>query len=50
MVDGVIHPTFRAAYSAPGLVDDDKEYVCAIEEASVWASRTSLRRMFVSML
>ncbi|XP_054797590.1 uncharacterized protein LOC129302722 [Prosopis cineraria] len=34
----------------PGLLDDDREYINAIREASVWASGVQLRRMFVTML
>ncbi|XP_028767101.1 uncharacterized protein LOC114724813 [Neltuma alba] len=49
-VDGVIHDTFKAACFARGLLEDDNEYIAAIKEASVWASGSQLRRLFVSML
>ncbi|GJR11417.1 ATP-dependent DNA helicase PIF1-like protein [Tanacetum coccineum] len=39
----------KACY-ALGLLDDDKEYVEAIEEASKWATAASLRSLFVRML
>ncbi|XP_019151929.1 PREDICTED: uncharacterized protein LOC109148648 [Ipomoea nil] len=38
------------ACSARGLVDDDREYVHAIEEASQWATGVNLRRLFVTLL
>ncbi|KAI9091201.1 hypothetical protein K1719_028265 [Acacia pycnantha] len=49
-VDGVVHPTYRAACIALGLLDDDCEFVAALKEASMWAAGRSLRTMFVSML
>lgn len=44
------HLTFKAACSAMGLLDDDKEYVDAIKEASHWGSAHYLRRLFVILL
>ncbi|XP_019189228.1 PREDICTED: uncharacterized protein LOC109183615 [Ipomoea nil] len=49
-VDGVQYDSFRDACSARGLVDDDKEYVHAIVEASQWATGVNLRRLFVTLL
>ncbi|KAI9072566.1 hypothetical protein K1719_045453 [Acacia pycnantha] len=49
-VHGVVHPTYRAACIALGLLDDDCEFVVALKEASMWAVGRSLRAMFVSML
>ena len=49
-VDGVVHPTFREACYALGLLDDDKEFIDAIKEASIWATGQYLRRFFVSTL
>ncbi|XP_028782636.1 uncharacterized protein LOC114738734 [Neltuma alba] len=49
-VNGVVHSTFREACFALGLLDDDREYIVAINEASSWASGNALRKMFVSML
>ncbi|KAI9116985.1 hypothetical protein K1719_011984 [Acacia pycnantha] len=37
-VNTVVYPTFREACYALGLLDDDKEYIDAIKEASSWAS------------
>ncbi|XP_019150399.1 PREDICTED: uncharacterized protein LOC109147196 [Ipomoea nil] len=42
-VDGVQYESFRDACCARGLVDDDREYVHAIEEASHWATAVNLR-------
>ncbi|KAL6514700.1 hypothetical protein OROGR_020279 [Orobanche gracilis] len=33
-----------------GLIDDEKEYILAIEEASVWGTETYLRRLFCTLL
>ncbi|XP_019195824.1 PREDICTED: uncharacterized protein LOC109189666 [Ipomoea nil] len=49
-VNGVQYDSFRVACYARGLVDDDKEYVDAIDEASHWASADQLRRLFVTLL
>ncbi|XP_042067091.1 uncharacterized protein LOC121810365 [Salvia splendens] len=49
-VNGVQYDTFRDACFALGLLDDDKEYVDGIVEASFWASAHSLRLLFVSLL
>ncbi|XP_024961148.1 uncharacterized protein LOC112501684 [Cynara cardunculus var. scolymus] len=49
-VNGDIFPTFRCACYALGLLDDDKEYVDAIEEASLSGSGFYLRFLFATML
>ncbi|XP_041999843.1 uncharacterized protein LOC121749330 [Salvia splendens] len=49
-VNGVQYATFRDACFALGLLDDDKEYVHGIVEASFWASAQSLRLLYVSLL
>ncbi|KAI9103581.1 hypothetical protein K1719_023204 [Acacia pycnantha] len=49
-VDGAVHPTYRAACIALGLLDDDCEFVAALKEASMWAAGRSLRTMFVTIL
>ncbi|KAI9084922.1 hypothetical protein K1719_033095 [Acacia pycnantha] len=49
-VNNVVFPTFREACYALGLLDDDKEYIDAIKEASSWASGNYLRHLFTSML
>ncbi|GFP91554.1 hypothetical protein PHJA_001299400 [Phtheirospermum japonicum] len=48
--DGVQHASYREACYARGLLEDDREYVDGIAEASEWASAQSLRRLFVSLL
>ncbi|XP_035844154.1 uncharacterized protein LOC110932497 [Helianthus annuus] len=45
-VDGKIYHTFKDACFARGLLDDDKEYLMAINEASAWATSDFLRRIF----
>uniref|UniRef100_A0A803N417 ATP-dependent DNA helicase n=1 Tax=Chenopodium quinoa TaxID=63459 RepID=A0A803N417_CHEQI len=49
-VDGVIHPTFRSACHALGLLDDDNEWHETLSEASSWALGSQLRNMFCSIL
>ena len=49
-VDGVIYNSFKDACYALGLLQDDKEFIDAILEASSWASATYLRRLFVVLL
>ena len=49
-VNGVQYETFRDTCYALGLLDDDKEYIDGIIEASFWASAHSLRLLFVSLL
>ncbi|XP_074288486.1 uncharacterized protein LOC141613642 [Silene latifolia] len=48
--DDVLHPTFRGACYARGLLGDDKEYIDAIEETSRWGSGSYLRNLFVTLL
>ncbi|XP_025669993.1 uncharacterized protein [Arachis hypogaea] len=49
-VDDVLYETFRDACYARGLLDDDKEYIDAIEEASSWGSGDYLRKLFATLL
>ncbi|XP_047953329.1 uncharacterized protein LOC125199313, partial [Salvia hispanica] len=49
-VNGIQHATFRDACFALGLLDDDKEYIDGIIEASFWASTDCLRKLFVTLL
>ncbi|XP_031095005.1 ATP-dependent DNA helicase PIF1-like [Ipomoea triloba] len=48
--NGVEYETFRDACYARGLLDDDKEYIDAFEEASHWSSAQSMRKLFVTLL
>lgn len=45
ILDVITHPTFRDACYALGLLDDDKEYVDSIEEASYWRMSFYLRQL-----
>lgn len=45
-----VHPTFRDACYAMGLLDDDKEYIDAMKEASHWGTSHYLRILFVTLL
>nr|XP_027067627.1 uncharacterized protein LOC113693267 [Coffea arabica] len=49
-IDGVVHPTFKAACAALGLRDDDNEWNEALAEASTWASAKKLRSMYCTIL
>ncbi|XP_031106348.1 uncharacterized protein LOC116011001 [Ipomoea triloba] len=49
-VDGKQYMSFRDACYARGLIEDNKEYVDAILEASLWATVYSLRKLFVTLL
>jgi hypothetical protein len=49
-VEGVVHPTFRAACAAMGLLLDDREWAAALEEAAVFASGRRLRTLFTFIL
>ncbi|XP_025607776.1 uncharacterized protein [Arachis hypogaea] len=47
---GTIYATYRDACFALGLLQDDKEFIDAIKEASSWASGSYVRRLFVILL
>ncbi|OIT27533.1 hypothetical protein A4A49_57005, partial [Nicotiana attenuata] len=49
-INGVDHETFRDACYTLGLLDDDKEYVDAIMEASNWGTTSYLRQLFAMLL
>lgn len=49
-VGGVIHESFKAACYARGLLDGDKEWHDAMDEASQWATSYLLRSLFVLIL
>ncbi|XP_031107199.1 uncharacterized protein LOC116011909 [Ipomoea triloba] len=49
-VNGVLYSTYRDACYTLGLLEDDKEYVDAIVEASHWVSTQSLRNLFTTLL
>ncbi|KAM0880860.1 hypothetical protein ACQ4PT_033300 [Festuca glaucescens] len=49
-VNGVIHPTYKSACYALGLLDDDREWDDCIKEASHWASAQQMRQLFCTIL
>ncbi|XP_020994900.1 uncharacterized protein LOC107481086 [Arachis duranensis] len=49
-VDGTVSSTFRDACYARGLLDDDREYIDAIQEANNWGSGEYLRKLFATLL
>ncbi|XP_071718807.1 uncharacterized protein [Rutidosis leptorrhynchoides] len=49
-VDGILHPTFKDACFAYGLVNDDREWTQAITEATLWASGVQQQELFVTIL
>jgi len=49
-VNNVLYDSFRDACFAIGFLMDDKEYIAAIKEASVWGSGYFLRLLFVTLL
>ncbi|XP_024009269.1 uncharacterized protein LOC112084380 [Eutrema salsugineum] len=49
-VNKVLHSSFKDACYAYGLLNDDKEYIEAINEAGLWLSANYLRRLFVILL
>lgn len=49
-VNGKLYNSYRDACYALGLLEDDKEYIDGIEEASRWGSAHSLRKLFANLL
>lgn len=49
-VNGKVYPTFKDACYELGILDDDKEDIDAIIDASQWASGQYLRSLFVMLL
>ncbi|KAF7839626.1 uncharacterized protein G2W53_008108 [Senna tora] len=49
-INGVLYPSYKAACYAMGLLDDDREYVDRITEASHWSSGVYLRKLFSTLL
>ncbi|XP_057790213.1 uncharacterized protein LOC131007083, partial [Salvia miltiorrhiza] len=49
-INGVQYTSFRDACYSLGLLDDDIEYIDGINEASQWASASSLRNLFATLL
>ena len=49
-MNGIQYNSYRDACYSLGLLDDDKEYIDGIIEASQWAIASSLRNLFVTLL
>ncbi|XP_024007709.1 uncharacterized protein LOC112083869 [Eutrema salsugineum] len=49
-VNKVLHSSFKEACYAYGVLNDDKKYIEAINDAGLWLSANYLRRLFVIML
>ena len=49
-VGGIVKKSFKEACYARGLLEDDKEFIDAIVEASLWGTGTFLRHLFVTLL
>ena len=49
-VNSVLYPSFGDACYVTSLLDDDKEYIDGITEASFWRSGHFLRCLFITML
>ncbi|KAG5529311.1 hypothetical protein RHGRI_029871 [Rhododendron griersonianum] len=49
-VNNVVHDTFKSAYAARGLLEDDEEWVQCLEEAAVIKTGYQLRRLFSVIL
>ncbi|KAH0611538.1 uncharacterized protein H6S33_010803 [Morchella sextelata] len=49
-VGNILHPTFKAACIALGLLEDDQEWIQCFTEAIVFSSGSSLRTLFATAL
>lgn len=49
-VNGVVHPTFKSACGALGLLQNDEEWILCLQEAAAWSSPANLRRLFCLIL
>jgi hypothetical protein len=48
--NAIVHPTFKAACEALGLLEDDNEWDLCLDEARSFASPSALRELFASLL
>jgi hypothetical protein len=49
-VNGVVHSSYKSACHALGFLNDDKEWIDCIKEASNWASGMQLWQLFATIL
>lgn len=49
-VSGYVHPTYRSACNALGIIGDDIEWLATFNDASTWATPFQLRILFCSLL
>ncbi|XP_074266147.1 uncharacterized protein LOC141588614 [Silene latifolia] len=49
-VDEIVHPTYKSACNALGLLDGDEEWHVALTETASWATAQQLRQMFATLL
>ncbi|GJW10927.1 ATP-dependent DNA helicase PIF1 [Tanacetum coccineum] len=49
-VNEVVYPTYKEACYATGLLEDDKEYIECIKDATHWATAEHLCELFVTLL
>ncbi|KAF7140271.1 hypothetical protein RHSIM_Rhsim06G0045600 [Rhododendron simsii] len=49
-VNNILHDTFKSAYIARGLLEDDEEWVQCLEEAAIMKTGYQLRRLFCVIL
>jgi hypothetical protein len=49
-VNGVVHPTFKSACKALGLLEDDQHWHATLEEAAVCKLPFRIRELFAIML
>ncbi|KAK9724002.1 hypothetical protein RND81_05G040500 [Saponaria officinalis] len=49
-VDGVVHPSYKAACNALGLLDGDDEWNVALNESATWCTAPQLRELFTTIL
>ncbi|KAH0686063.1 hypothetical protein KY285_016607 [Solanum tuberosum] len=49
-INGVRYDTYKEAFYALGLLEDDKEWNDCLAEAACWASGNKLRNLFVTIL
>jgi hypothetical protein len=48
--NNIVYSSFKEACKACRLLDDDKEWLSAFDEAATWASPNQLRQLFVTLL